>query len=215
MTVDSVRFNMSDHIDNPQGWTGAFGGSNFKTTEKAGSFEDYKAILTAIWQLAGGNPILDLGVGEGHVTKHFDGDYVDLVLRPTSPAKTMQFDIRDAPTRLAKFSYKLMIMSDVIEHLSKTDAIKLLRDMWPRTRAMFIFTPIGPWKLDWKNPHPDAHKSGWLPYEFWCDGWEVMAWTRYHRFEGGEELGAFFAWKFRDEPTPSTSLVLKKAGVTL
>ena len=182
-------------------------------SDRPGCFEDYKAILTAIYNLAGGNPILDLGTGEAHVTKHWDGVYVDLVIRPTSPGKTMQFDILDAPERLKGHSYNLMVMSDVIEHLKKFDGQQLLDRLDILCKAMFVFTPIGPYWMEPNATHPDAHKSSWLPAEFEQQGWEVLAMPRYHVFAGSEILGAFFAWKFRDTVNPSVDQVLKLAGI--
>ena len=184
-------------------------------TDRPGCFEEYKAILTAIYKMAGGNPIVDLGVGEGHVTKEWDGVYMDLVVRPTAPGKTMKADILDAPKILAQFNYNLMIMSDVIEHLPKQPARRLLADMDALCKARFIFTPLGPYHEQPNATHPDAHKSSWMPGEFSGLNWEVLAYRRYHIFSGEAALGAFFAWKFRDEPTPTVAEVLKLAGISL
>jgi hypothetical protein len=189
--------------------------TGFARSSKPGCFEEYKAILTAIWQLAGGNPIVDLGCGEAHVTKHFDGIYVDLVVRPTAPAKTMQFDITEAPSRLRNFSYNLMVLSDTIEHLKPEGGAALLEGMDRLCRAQFVFTPIGPFILAPDATDPDSHKSAWYPEQFWEDGWEVLAYDAYHHFEGGRILGAFFAWKFRDTPTPPVEAVLQMAGIEL
>jgi hypothetical protein len=182
---------------------------------RGGSFEEYKAILTALYHMAGGPKMLDLGVGEGHVTKHFEADYADLVIRPTAPAKTIKMDIRDAPKRFAKFRYNLLLMSDVIEHMLPHDAMGLMEDMQKICSATCIFTPVGPWKLDPTSTDPDAHKSGWTPEQFWMAGWEILEMPTYHRFEGGEILGSFFAWQFRDSITPSAESVLHKAGLEL
>lgn len=184
-------------------------------TTRPGTFEEYKAILTAIYDCAGGNPIVDLGCGEAHVTKHWDGVYVDLVVRPTAPGKTMQFDIREAPQRLAKFQYNLLVMSDVIEHLTAEDGIELVEGMDGICKARFIFTPIGPCWMNDKATDPDTHKSAWYPEQFWNDGWEVLAYDAYHRWDGGGILGAFFAWKFRDANTPPAEAILQMAGLEL
>lgn len=184
---------------------------------KPGDFPEYKAILTAIYEMAGGPKSLDLGCGEAHVTKGFDSDYVDLVVRPTAPGKTMCFDIREAPQRLARvpFRYNLLIMSDVIEHLEPGDAVRLLDGMEAICHATFIFTPVGPYKLDPKATDPDSHKSAWYPEQFWNGGWEVLEYPAYHRFSGGQILGAFFAWQFRQAPTPPAEAVLQAAGIEL
>ena len=182
-------------------------------SNRPGCFEDYRAILTAIYQMAGGNPILDLGCGEAHVTKHWDGVYMDLTIRPTSPGKTIKADILDAPKLLAGFRYNLMVMSDVIEHLRMPVARKLLTQLEHICGAQFIFTPMGPFLIDADSLHPDAHKSGWFPEDFTANGWQVLAQPRYHIFSGDNILGAFYAWKFRDRPTPSVQEVLLAAGL--
>lgn len=184
-------------------------------TQKPGCFEDFKAILIAVWELAGFDPVLDLGCGEAHVTKNFNGVYVDLVLRPTSPAKTMQFDMLDAPERLKAHHYNLLVMADSLEHVRKFDGEQLLQRMDLLCGAMFVFTPIGPYWCEPTATHPDAHKSAWMPKEFDDAGWEVLAYPRYHIFAGNDTLGAFFAWKFRDKPNPSVAEVLKLARLTL
>lgn len=182
---------------------------------KPGDFSEYKALLVALYNLAGGPKALDLGCGEAHVTKDLECDYVDLVLRPTAPGKTMQFDIREAPKKLAKFHYNLLIMTDVIEHLTCPDGFDLLDGMEKICGATVIFTPVGPWRIKPDSTHVDEHKSAWWPEAFWLKGWEVIEFPRYHRFEGGEELGAFFSWQFRDRITPSAEEVCNRANLSL
>ena len=184
-------------------------------TQKPGCFEDYKAILNAIYQLAGGQTAVDLGCGEAHVTKHWNCVYVDSVIRPTSPGKTIQMDMRDAPSHLQIFRYDLMVMSDSLEHLTKFDGLRLLEGMDQICRARFVFTPLGPYHMDPTATHPDAHKSAWFPKEFEDMSWEVLSYPRYHIFSGGEVLGAFFAWDFHDSINPTADQVLKLAGVAL
>ena len=193
-------------IDQTLGWA---------RVNRAGEFEEYKAFFLALYELAGGPKMLDLGTGEAHVTKHLECDHVDLVLRPTAPGKTMQFDIREAPKKLAKFRYNLVLMSDVIEHLLPDDACTLLDGLEANCGATVIFTPVGPYKLDPTSTDPDAHKSAWYPEQFFNAGWEVMEYPSYHRFEGGQILGAFFAWQFRNSLTPSAEEVCHKAGLSL
>jgi hypothetical protein len=182
---------------------------------RGGTFPEYKAILIALYEMSGGPKLLDLGTGEAHVTKNLQADYVDLVLRPTAPGKTMQFDIREAPNKLGKFKYNLLLMSDVIEHLLPEDANVLLDAMEANCGSTAIFTPVGPYKLNPTSTDPDAHKSAWTPEQFWSAGWEVLEMPTFHRFEGGEILGAFWAWQFRSSPTPSAEAVLEKAGISL
>lgn len=181
----------------------------------AGDFEVYKRFLEVIYTLSGRGKALDLGVGEGHVTRHWDADYVDLVIRETAPAKTMKFDIRDAPKRLAQFHYNLCVMTDVVEHLRPLDLNILLASLHYLCDATVIFTPSGPYRLKPESEHPDDHKSAWWPEQFYLAGWEVFEWPTYHRFPNGEILGAFFAWKFNayDRETPDWQTVSSMAGI--
>jgi hypothetical protein len=178
-------------------------------------FPEHKAILTALYELAGGPRMLDLGTGEAHITKNFEGDYVDLVIRPTAPGKTIRDDIRNAPKRFAGFKYNLLIMGDSLEHLTQSDGADLLEDMEKICGATAIFTPVGPWKLNPEATDPDSHKSAWTPEMFWFSGWEVLEMPTCHRFEGGEFLGAFWAWQFRNAVTPPAEAVLQHAGLDL
>jgi hypothetical protein len=177
--------------------------------------EEYKAILTALYEIAGGPKLLDLGVGEGHVTKDFDADYVDLVVRPTAPAKTIKDDIRNAPKRFARFHYNSFLMSDVIEHLTVGDALTLLEGMESVSSCTFIFTPVGPYHIQPQATDPDSHKSAWWPEVFWMKGWEVLEIPAFHRFPNGEILGAFWAWQFRDTIAPNAEEVCHRAGLSL
>ena len=182
---------------------------------KKSDFPEHKAILTAIYQLAGGPRMLDLGCGEAHVTKGFDGDYVDLVVRPTAPGKTIRDDIRNAPKRFAKFHYNLLVMTDSIEHLTQDDGAELLHKMEPICAATAIFTPVGPCHMDEKATDPDTHKSAWTPEQFWMQGWEIIEIPCCHRYDDGTMLGAFWAFQFRNTDTPTAEAVLHAAAIDL
>lgn len=178
-------------------------------------FPEHKAFLTAIYNLAGGPRMLDLGCGEAHVTKNFDGDYVDLVVRGAAPGKTIKDDIRNAPKRFSKFHYNLLILTDVLEHLTQFDGAELISKMEPICAATVIFTPVGPWELDPEATDPDAHKSAWTPEQFWMNGWEILEIPACHRWNDGSTLGAFWAWQFRNSYTPPAEAVLQAAGMEL
>lgn len=184
-------------------------------TNRACPFEEYRAILTAIYQLAGGAPMIDLGCGEAHVTKNFDGVLVDLVPRPNPRIPVVKDDIRNAPERFKDRSFNLLIMTDSIEHLTVGDAQNLLGGMYRLCGAAVVFTPVGPWRLNVEATDPDSHKSAWYPEQFREEGWQVWEWPSFHRFEGGEILGAFWAWKFKSRANPTEHEVAAKAGVSL
>lgn len=185
----------------------------FTRRRYAGDFAEHKAILTAIYDLAGRGDMIDLGCGAAHVTKNFRGVLVDEVVQQNPNLPVAKMDLRNAPDHFQGRDFNLLVMTDVLEHLTDKDARKLLDEMDLLCRAMVIFTPVGPWLMDPKSTHPDVHKSAWTPEQFWADGWEVLEYPTYHRYEGGQFLGAFWAWKFRDKITPTVDDVFYKAGI--
>lgn len=106
-------------------------------------------------------------------------------------------------------SVDTVITMDVIEHLTKSEGIELLkRTVKKARRQVVIFTPLGfmpqeapegmkdGWWLsgaEWQK-----HKSGWLPEDFWED-WEIFVCENFHFFDAitGEKFekpyGAMFA----------------------
>ena len=182
-------------------------------TERAGDGAEYTRILNAIYALIGGGAAVDLGCGEAHTTKNWPMcTLVDLVQRASADRWIEALDIRLAPALFAREQrkYNLTVISDVIEHLTRADGDKLIADMEPITKAMFIFTPIGPYKLDENSKDPDVHKSAWTPEEFEALGWQVWAWPNYHPF-----VGSFYAWKWNNAVTPSVDIVAKAARVAV
>ena len=194
-----------------------------KTTRSGGAsdtvvFEEFSRILNAVYDLAGRGPAIDLGCGEAHVTRNWGMCVLtDLVARNGIGRSVEQIDIRWVPEWFRRDNRRvnLVVMTDSIEHLTAPDATKLLYEMANLSKAMVIFTPSGPMKLDEKATDPDTHKSAWWPADFAKDGWTVWEWPNYHHFEGGEIFGAFWAWKWREGETPSVETVAAKAGVAI
>lgn len=188
----------------------------YARTDRPGNFAEMPKILDAIWRLAGGGLALDLGCGEAHVTHRWPGvTLVDLIPQLNPKVPVIPMDIRDAPTAFQGKHFCLLTMLDVIEHLTRPDAETLLAGMEPICGASVIFTPMGPFRMDPDATGPHDHKSGWWPREFHERGWEVWAWSKYHQYPGGEILGAFYAWKFRDRATPTVEQVCLAAGLGL
>jgi hypothetical protein len=188
------------------------------TTRRGGErdtkdFEEYRNILTAIYDLAGRGAAVDLGCGEAQVTRDWGMcTLVDSVRAPQLWRTIEKMDMRQAPATFAKDNrrFNLLIMTDSIEHLTKEDGFRLLTDMAPLCKATVIFTPVGAYKMDVFSTDPDVHKSGWLPEEFERAGWSVWEWSNYH-----PDVGAFWAWKWADGKTPTVEEVAAKAGVEI
>lgn len=107
----------------------------------------------------------------------------------------------------ASNSIETIFLLDVIEHLKKDAALKLLEETKKIiTKQIVIFTPLGfieqnhetdkdAWGLDggkWQE-----HKSGWLPEDF-GEGWEFFVCEDFHThdnegIEYDKPKGAFFA----------------------
>lgn len=187
----------------------------FVRTTAAGTFETHKAILEAIYELAGRGVMIDLGCGEAHVTKNWPGFRIDAIQREHV---TDIMDLRDFykyARIVAGGDINLCVMTDSIEHLTEIDARWLLHKIEKWCNAVVIFTPCGPYRMDPTATDPDAHKSAWCPEQFWKTGWEVWEWPAYHRFDSGAILGAFWAWRFKNKPTPTVAEVAKMAGIEL
>ena len=169
-------------------------GQHWTRTMRAGTGDDASAITRAIYEMAGGAPMLDLGCGAANQTKNLQGTWVDIEPRIEGEVdgevvkqNLMDFLLNN-PIRV-----NLIILGDVIEHLSRTDG-EILLDVIA-DRNTIIFTPIG--KL-WMNKvignSPHEHKSGWYPEEFFNAGWTVWEWPTWHRLEDGSFAGAFWTW---------------------
>jgi hypothetical protein len=170
----------------PDGWT---------VTYRIGTREECIRIVAAFYQAAGGAPMLDLGCRSAPLTKDFNGAWMECDPQPDTPKLAIIGDIRTAPQVFKGQSFNLLIMTDVIEHLTREHALELLYNMAPLCRSALIFTPTGPWLIgeDFGNPH--SHKSAWMPAEFHDDGWLIWEWPQFHHIPDGKVLGAFFAWK--------------------
>ena len=109
-------------------------------------------------------------------------------------------------------SVDTIFLNDVIEHLEKEDALRLLKASETiARRQIVIFTPLGfmpqshpdgkdAWGLDggaWQE-----HKSGWQPEDF-DDSWEIFVTKEYHKTDSlGRELDTPFGamWAIKSYP---------------
>ena len=152
------------------------------------------AILFEIIGTTEDKHFLDLCCGEMTNTKEFKFTShlgVDILDWPNRP-KHIEFeqaDLRIWPG--PKHHYDIVLCADGIEHFTKEEGSKLIRNMESWGALPIIFTPIGFFKLgDPKTPM--EHKSGWEPGEFKKQGWETKEFPLWH---STLNLGAFFAWK--------------------
>lgn len=179
---------------------------------KPGAECNPKKIVRAIYDLAGGEPMIDLGCGECLQTEGLKGVFMDINPRPGSPVGTVVADIRDAPLAFHDKHFNLCILIDVIEHLYKEDGQKLLAEMYTLCSAILLFTPTGELFIK-ADDGPHCHRSGWYPQEFWKMGYVIWEWPIFHSWEPDTYHGAFWAWKFKDRKTPDVDTVAESAGV--
>lgn len=182
-------------------------------TFRGGTKHESVRIVRTIYQMTGGAPMLDLGCRSAQLTRRLDGAWVEVDPQPDTPPQAHIIDLRRAPEYFAGETFNLLIMTDVIEHLERLDALSLLRDMKPSTQGTLIFTPVGLFAPSITNG-PHSHRSGWSPEEFVANDYSVWEWPSFHRFENGDIRGAFWAWKLR-EGTPSVFEVAERAHVKI
>jgi hypothetical protein len=166
-------------------------------TWRAGDKDESIRIVHALYRLTGGPPMIDLGCRSAQLTRRLEGTWVEVDPQPDTPTGAVIMDLRRAPLEFAGETFNLMILTDVIEHLERKDAITLLREMKPLASGYLIFTPTG--LLDpFQSDGPHAHRSGWTPEEFFQNGYTVWEWPIFHHFPGGAIRGAFWAWKLKE-----------------
>ncbi len=134
-------------------------------------------------------------------------EYIRDKLKPTINYAYINADWSEAIKIFPQNSFDTIFLLDVIEHIEKDIAIKLLEETKKIvTKQIVIFTPLGfieqfhetdkdAWGLDggkWQE-----HKSGWLPEDF-GEGWEFFVCEDFHTHDNfGNQYekpkGAFFA----------------------
>lgn len=96
------------------------------------------------------------------------------------PYAVIQADIRDLDKLFLPNSFDLVIALDVVEHLEKDDALKLMDDCEAIARkAVVIETPKGfiPQNMDilgLEGHEWQTHRSSWEPEEFEARGYNVI-----------------------------------------
>lgn len=117
-------------------------------------------------------------------------------------------------------SVDTIYLIDVIEHLRKKEALKLLKKTEKIARQqIIIFTPLGflpqkhlngrdAWGMD--GGKMQEHRSGWEPADF-DDSWDIYATEKYHTKDNlghfyKKPFGAFYAIK---------EIILSKRGINI
>lgn len=156
--------------------------------------DDARALcLRIVKHLLGSHPVLDLGCGESILTHDSPGVFIDIEPRDHGPTAIKE-DIRNVSAYKDKIQPdSVACMIDVVEHLTRADALDLITALRQHVTGFLIFSPVGSHSVsDLAGPH--THRSAWEPFEFVHAGWNVIEMPTFHRYHDGYIHGAFFAW---------------------
>jgi hypothetical protein len=143
---------------------------------------------------------IDLMCCEGSQTSRLDFRskiYVDIQERPIVNIgkndlfiKSDVFDFLSA-INFGRWGADVMVCLDGIEHLTKENGFRLMKEMEDLSVTQIFFTPLGEYLLE-DDANPDHHHSGWLPEDFHKKGYSTIVFPNFHE---KLNIGAFFAWK--------------------
>ena len=130
--------------------------------------------------------VLDLGCGEYsplvRVTKHFTSVGVDAYLPSIAKSKKLKIhdryiicDLLSIDKKIKPKSFDAVIMLDVVEHFSKKNGLRLLKQAERIARKkVVVLTPNPYYRQDELGGNPyQLHKSGWKLKEFQNRGYCV------------------------------------------
>jgi hypothetical protein len=179
-------------------------------TNRIGKFEESTRIVKALH--IEGKRALDLGCGKAeHTLPLGDLMLVDAIKMEGAPEGVLIADIRNIDPIVESNRFGTVYLLDVMEHLTKVEGLKLLKELERHCDRIVFFTPLGDlWMTN--DDHPYSHKCGWMPKEAVDLGYKVWEWPIFHKFADGQIHGAFWAWK-DSVKTPSADSIAKLAGV--
>jgi len=169
------------------------------TINEHGCGELYVKIFNAI---AGSDleskTFIDLCCAEATISRHFqfkEKTYVDVLDEWNIPGQMDRYVQADVLGQHAVFDkhYDVALCSDGIEHLIKSDGLRLIERMKTISDRQILFTPLGDLWTTKDNDDPKSHKSGWFPADF--KGFAAVVCPIYHPTFNH---GAFFVWRCPD-----------------
>lgn len=120
--------------------------------------------------------VLDVGCGWGKfgvmAREYTNATRVDAVdaIQPRYAVydHAYQGDLREVATLLPPGTprYDLALFIEVIEHLEKDEALRLVQRLLKIARRVLITTPWGFRRQEIQNMPYETHRSGWYPWEF-------------------------------------------------
>lgn len=140
--------------------------------------------------------LIDLCCAEATISRHFqfkEKTYVDMLDEWSIPGQMDRYIQADVLGQHAVFDkhYDVALCSDGIEHLIKSDGLRLIERMKTISDRQILFTPLGDlWIKEQLDNDPKSHKSGWFPADF--EGFAAIVCPAYHPTLNH---GAFFVWR--------------------
>jgi SAM-dependent methyltransferase len=115
-------------------------------------------------------------------------------------AKELQAYVRDARTYLPSLpteSYDVVIMMDMLEHVTKDEGLELLSQAKRIARKkVLIWLPVGPCDQKGTEDNPAmAHEAVWTPPELEAQGFTVTTWSKFHQHIYPPADAAWAIWK--------------------
>jgi hypothetical protein len=133
--------------------------------------------------------VLDIGAGirpqtliecDTHIVAEPHGEYVDWLHENRPDITVCQMTWQEAVDSFPEGSVDWVTLLDVIEHVEREEAERLLAKTLPiASKGVIVFTPYGfneqePGEVDAWGMHGgewQRHRSGWIPDDF--PGWDI------------------------------------------
>lgn len=162
------------------------------------------------------NSVLDIGIKDTIVTEKYNSlrdvkikvgidleeKYLKRGVKLNKGWTLLKMDAKKITNHFIEDQFDVIILNDVIEHLTKKDGKKLLEDCKKIGYYIMLFTPSG--HLKQKNIiKTQNHLSGWSEQELKDAGFNTTLLKGYHAIfkEGTEEIerrhDAIFAFRYR------------------
>ena len=167
--------------------------------------------------------VLDVGCGYPSPIKGFSKKFhavgVDLFEPSIEKSRAegihndyLKIDVLEIGAKLKDKSFDCVLASDLIEHLSKEDGIKLLEMMERIARErVVVFTPNGFLSQGEYDGNPwQIHRSGWTPAEMNQRGYRVLGINGYKSLRGPYSYLKYKPEFFWQIVSDMTQLVLKR-----
>ena len=122
-----------------------------------------------------------MDIGSGNTVLNYVNWDVLYRVDPTLIVRNETHDIKgtweDANVILSRENIDCVFLMDVIEHLQKREALRLLKEIEHHVKHIVVFTPHG--FMSQEDGDWNTHRSGWIADDF-GDGWNTWVIKNYH-----------------------------------